>query len=147
MNEKKKSEKKVEEEEKDQPEEQPSYYPLVLEWDEQGPDDVQQEPPVDVMYCGYCLITPCLFIQWQEEIERTDALLDPGENNRARRFRFYGNMTRELYGHLGKGIQKPLPCCFVQGARDFYPNDEAEGTYYTGFKPGPNGDGNGSNII
>jgi hypothetical protein len=94
---------------------QPSYYPPALEWDEQDPDDIQQEPPVDAMYCaGYCLITPCLFIQWQEEIERTDALLDPGENNRVRWFRFYRNMTREIYGHLGKGIGKPLPRCFVQ---------------------------------
>jgi hypothetical protein len=94
---------------------QPSYYPPALEWDEQDPDNIQQEPPVDAMYCaGYCLITPCLFIQWQEEIERTDALLDPGENNRVRWFRFYRNMTREIYGHLGKGIGKPLPGCFVQ---------------------------------
>jgi hypothetical protein len=98
------------------------------------------------MYCGYCFITPCLFIQWQEEIERTEALLDTGENNRVRRFRFYRNMTRELYGHLGKGVQKPLPRCFVQGARNLYPNNTAEGTY-TGFKPVLSGDGNGSNII
>jgi hypothetical protein len=145
--EKKKSENKVEEEEKNQPEEQPSYYPPPLEWDEQDPDDVQQEPPVDAFFCGYCLITPCLMIQWQEDIERTDAALyDPGENNRVRRFRFYRNMTRELYGHLGKGVRKPLPRCFVQGARDFYPNDEPEGTY-TGFKPAPSGNGNGPNII
>jgi hypothetical protein len=72
------------------------------------------------MYCQYCLITPCLFIQWQEEIERTDAQLYPEENKRAKRFRFYRRMTRELYGHLGKGVQKPLPRCFVQGARDLY---------------------------
>jgi hypothetical protein len=118
----------------------------ALEWDEQHPDNVQQEPPVDVMYCQYCLITPCLFLQWQEEIERTDALLYPEQNNSAKRFMFYRIMTKELYGHLGKGIRKPLPCCFVQGARDLYPNDEAEGTY-TGFKPGPSGDGDGSIII
>jgi hypothetical protein len=122
-------------------------YPKSPKWDDQDPDDVQQEPPPDAMFCGFCLITPCLMIQWQEDIERTDAALyDPGENNRVRRFRFYRNMTRELYGHLGKGVRKPLPPCFVQGARDLYPNDEAEGTY-TGFKRTREGNGDGSSAV
>jgi hypothetical protein len=66
QNEKKKGETMVQEEEEKQHKEEPSYYPPALEWDEQHPSDVQQEPPVDAMYCQYCLITPCLFIQWQE---------------------------------------------------------------------------------
>jgi hypothetical protein len=129
-----------------QKEEEEPYYPPVLEWDNQHPDDIQQEPPVDHMYCQLCLITPCLFLQWQEDIERLEALLYPEETNRAKRYIFYRRMTRELYGHLGKGIQKPFPCCFVQGARDLYPNGEAEGVY-TRIKCGPGGDGGGSFII
>ncbi len=114
--------------------------PTSPEWDDQDPDDVQQEPPVDPMYCQFCLITPCLFLQWQEEVERDEALMYPAETNKAKRFIFYRRMTRRLYGHLGKGIHKPLPHCFVQGARDLYPNGEAEGVY-TGFKQGRDGNG------
>ena len=126
-------------------EEEIPYSPPALEWDEQDPDDVQQEPPVDAMYCGFCLITPCLFIQWQEDILRSEAYRDPGETNRAKRFIFYLMISRELFGHLGKGVRKPLPRCFVQGARELYPTSEAEGVY-TGFKRGPGGDGGGSSI-
>ena len=126
-------------------EEEIPYSPPALEWDEQDPDDVQQEPPVDAMYCGFCLITPCLFIQWQEDILRSEAYRDPGETNRAKRFIFYRMISRELFGHLGKGVRKPLPRCFVQGARELYPTSEAEGVY-TGFKRGPGGDGGVSSI-
>jgi hypothetical protein len=115
-----------------------------LEWDDQHPDGVQQEPHVDYMYCQFCLISPYLFLQWQEDIESSEALLYPEERNRAKQFIFYRRMTRELYGHLGKGIRKPLPPCFVQWARDLYPNGEAEEGVYTGFKHGPGGDGGGS---
>jgi hypothetical protein len=52
----------VQEEEDKQHKKEP-YYPPAIEWDEQHPDDVQQEPPVDTMYCQYYLITPCLFLQ------------------------------------------------------------------------------------
>jgi hypothetical protein len=94
----------VQEEEEKEHKEEPSYYPPALEWYEQHPGDVQQEPPVDVMYCQYCLIIPCLYVKPQKEIERTDALLYPEHNNRAKRLMFYHRMTRELYGHIGKGV-------------------------------------------
>jgi hypothetical protein len=121
-------------------------YPTSPKWDDQDPDDVQQEPPPDAMFCGFCLITPCLMIQWQEDILRSEAHMDPGETNRVKRFNFYRTMTRELYGHLGKGVRKPLPTCFVQGARDLYPNGEAEGAY-TGFKRARDGNGDGTDIV
>jgi hypothetical protein len=47
-------------------------------------DDVQQEPPVDAIYCGFCLITPCLFLQWQDDIEGSEPHMDPEETNRAK---------------------------------------------------------------
>jgi hypothetical protein len=52
------------------------------------------------MYWQFCLITPCLFLQWQEDIERLEALLYPEETNRAKQYIFYCRM----YGHLGKGV-------------------------------------------
>jgi hypothetical protein len=131
----------VQEEEEEEP-----YSPWALEWDDQHPDNLQQEPPIDVMYCGFCLITPSLLFQWQEDIERSEALMYPEETNRAKRCIFYCRMMRELYGHIGKGVHKPLPHCFVQGARELYPNSKAEGVY-TRFKRGPDSDGGGSSII
>jgi class 3 adenylate cyclase len=136
---KKKGEPKVKKEEEE------PYNPPAPEWDEQDPDNIEQEPPVDPLYCQFCLYTPCLFLQWQEDIEQAERLMYPDKTNRAKRFIFYRRMTRELYGHLGKGVRKPLPRCFVQGARDLYPNGEAEDVY-TGFKRGPGGDGDESSI-
>jgi hypothetical protein len=77
-------------------------YPTSPKWDDQDPDNVQHEPPVDAMFCGFCLITPCLFMQ--EDILRSEAHMDPGKTNRVKQFNFYQTMTRELYGHLGKGV-------------------------------------------
>jgi hypothetical protein len=42
-------------------EEEKSYSPPALKWHEQHPNHVQQELPVDAMYCGFCLVTPCLY--------------------------------------------------------------------------------------
>jgi hypothetical protein len=126
-------------------EEETDQYPSAPEWDDQDPEDIEQEPPVDPTYCRFCLFTPCLFLQWQEDIEQAERLMYPNETNRAKRFIFYRRMARELYGHLGKGVRKPLPRCFVQGARDLYPEDEA--VDYTGFKHAGDGNGDGSVII
>jgi hypothetical protein len=41
-------------------------YPTAPKWDDQDPDNVQQEPPMDQTYCSFCLRTPCLFLQWQD---------------------------------------------------------------------------------
>jgi hypothetical protein len=137
----KKSESVLQEEEEEEP-----YSPPALKREERHPNNNQQQPPVDAMYCGFCLITPCLFLQWQKDIERSEAHMDPEETNRLKRFNFYRRMRRELYGHLGKGVCKPLPHCFVQEARELYPNNKAEDVY-TGLKRGPGGDGGGSSII
>jgi hypothetical protein len=38
-------------------------YPPAPKWDDQDPDEVQQEPPVDpTYYCRFCLRMPCLFL-------------------------------------------------------------------------------------
>jgi hypothetical protein len=65
----------VQKEETDTVEEEGPYYPPALEWDNQHPNDVQQEPPVAPTYCHFCLCTPCLFLQWQEELERYKEIL------------------------------------------------------------------------
>jgi hypothetical protein len=106
--------------------------PPSPEWDDQDADDVPQEPPVDPTYCRFCLHTPCLFLQWQDELERCVEIMHPDESNKAKRYHMYRRMTREFNGHLGKGSRKPLPDCFVQGLRDLYP--EREQLDYTGFK-------------
>jgi hypothetical protein len=126
-------------------EEEEPYSPPALEWDEQDPNEVQQEPPVDPLYCRFCLSTPCLFLQWQEEMEQSERLMYPYKTNRAKRLIFYQRVPRELNGHLGRGARKPLPHCFVQGARDLYPNGVADDVY-TGFKRGPGGAGDESSI-
>jgi hypothetical protein len=92
-------------------------YPTSPKWDDQDPDDVQQEPPPDAMFCGFCLITPCLMIQWQEDILRSEAHMDPGKTNRVKRFNFYQTMTRELYAISARAFVSPcLPAsCKEQG--------------------------------
>jgi hypothetical protein len=121
-------------------------YPTAPEWDDQDPDDVQQEPPIDSTYCHICLQTHCLFLQWQEDLEASVEIMYPEETNRAKRYHMYRRMSRELNGHLGKGNRKPLPGCFTQGLRDLYP--EGEGKKCTGFKhPRDDGNGDGSIII
>jgi hypothetical protein len=43
-------------------------HPSTLEWDDRPAKDLPQEPPVDPMYCRLCLKTPCVFLQWQDEL-------------------------------------------------------------------------------
>jgi hypothetical protein len=45
-------------------------YPPSTKWDDQDPDGVPQEPPVDSTYCRFCLCMLCMFLQWQDELER-----------------------------------------------------------------------------
>jgi hypothetical protein len=140
----------LEEEETDKIEEEGPFpdgqYLSAPEWDDQDPEDVQQEPPVDPTYCRFCLRTPCLFLQWQDELERCVEIMYPEEMNRAKkRYHMYRRMSRELHGHLGEGTHKALPGCFVQGLRDLYPEGKAMG--YTGFKHAGDGNGDGSVII
>jgi hypothetical protein len=57
-------------------------YPLAPEWapvwDDRPAEDIPQEPPVDPMYCGYCLKTPCIFLQYhQNELERIVEIMYP----------------------------------------------------------------------
>jgi hypothetical protein len=113
-------------------------YPAPVEWDDRPNEDLPQEPPVDPMYCRLCLKTPCVFLQYQDELERVVEIMYPEESNRTKRYHMYRRMSRELHGPLGKGRRKPLPKCFVQGFRDLYP-DEADN--YTGFRGDHNDEG------
>jgi hypothetical protein len=45
-------------------------YPTAAKGDDQDPNKVQQEPPVDPTYCCFWLHTSCLFLQWQDKLER-----------------------------------------------------------------------------
>jgi HD-GYP domain-containing protein (c-di-GMP phosphodiesterase class II) len=105
------------------------------ECDDRDADDLPEEPPIDWMYCSYCLQTPCVFLQYQDEMERIVEVMYQQESNRTKRYHLYRRMSQELHGPLGKGCRKPLPKCFVQGFRDLYP-DEADN--YTGFRDGQN---------
>jgi hypothetical protein len=78
-------------------------YPPAPEWDDQDPDNVPQEPPVNRTYCRFCLRMPCLFLQWQDELKRCVEIMHPEETNRAKRYHMYHRMLREFNGHLGKG--------------------------------------------
>ena len=110
-------------------------YPAAPEWDDRPAEDLPQEPPVDLFYCAHCLKTPCVFLQYQDEMERVVEIMCPEETNKVKRYHMYRRMSRELHGPLGKGCCKPLPKCFVQGFRDLYPDEEDK---YTGFRYGGN---------
>jgi hypothetical protein len=102
------------------------------QWDDRPDEDLPQEPPVDPLYCKFCTKTPCVFLEWQEEIERIVEVMYPLEPNKTKRYHMYRRMSRELHGPLGRGCRKPLPHCFVHGFRDLYPDEK-----YTGFRDGP----------
>jgi hypothetical protein len=119
--------------------------PEEPEWDDQDPNDLEQEPPVDPLYCGFCLATPCLFLQWEDELTTCVDILHSEASNKAKRFHMYRHMSRRLHGPMGPGRREPLPGCFVQGLRDLYPQDDP--TTYTGFKHARDGDAGDGTII
>jgi hypothetical protein len=141
------SEDESEEEEEEEEEETRCERPVIQhpEWDDRPDADLPQQPPVDKMYCGFCLQTPCCFLQYQEELERSVEVLCPaGSTNKAKRYHMYRWLSRELNGHLGKDCRKPLPECFVQGLRNLYPEEDPGD--YKGFSYGTGQDGDGSII-
>jgi hypothetical protein len=90
------------------------------------------------MYRRFCVKTPCVFLQYQDELERIVEVMYPQEPNNMKGYHMYRRMSNELHVHLGKGVRKPLPMCFVQGFRELYPDVEDN---YTGFRDGPNDEG------
>jgi hypothetical protein len=44
-------------------------YPLALEW------GLPQEPLLNSMYCSFCLKTYCVFLQYQDELERVAEIM------------------------------------------------------------------------
>ena len=117
---------------------QDNNYPPAPEWDDQSESDLPQEHPVHPLYCRFCLKTPCVFLQYQDELERVVEIMYPEETNKVKRYHMYRRMSRELHGPLGKGCRKPLPKCFVQGFRELYPDEDGK---YTGFHYVGNDDG------
>jgi hypothetical protein len=113
------------------------------DFDDRAAADLPQEPPVDPYYCRFCLNTPCIFLQHQEELERIMEEMHPHATNRTKRFHMYRRMSRELNGPLGKGVRKRLPHCFVQGFRDLYPSEDDT---YTGYRDA-RCDGNDGSVI
>ena len=79
-----------------------------------------------------CAKSPCVFLEWQEELERHVDIMYPEVSNKAKRYHMYRHMLRKLHGHMGKGKRKRLPSCILQGLRDLFPSEE-----YVGFKPDP----------
>jgi DNA-directed RNA polymerase subunit M/transcription elongation factor TFIIS len=114
-----------------------SCYPTPPSLEEQEPDDLprqeNQEPPAeDEWHCPVCKNSPCLFLQYQDEVERQVDIMYPEVTNKQKRYHMYRHMSRRLHGHLGKGKRKPLPECFTRGLRELFPSED-----YVGFKPSP----------
>jgi hypothetical protein len=121
-----------------------SHYPPPPNLEEQIPNDLPQEenqeqPPEDEWFCLHCENSPCLFIQWQEELERHFDIMYPEVTNKAKRYHIYRHIfyfftfklhAWPLFGQGQSKGQKPLPGCFQQGPRDLFPSED-----YTGFKP------------
>jgi hypothetical protein len=85
-------------------------YPAPAEWDNCTTKDLPQEPPANCMYCSLCLKAPCVFLQYQDKLERVAEIMYPKESNRTKRYHMY----QHHMSHKSCG-----PCkCFVQGFRD-----------------------------
>jgi hypothetical protein len=89
-----------------------SCYPTPPRLEEQGLDNLareeNQEPPAeDEWHCPVCKNSPCLFLQYQEELERHVDIMYPKVTNKQKRYHMYRHMSRRLHGHLGKGLS---PC-------------------------------------
>jgi hypothetical protein len=113
-----------------------SCYPPPPVLEEERPEDlpiqVDQEEPSDEWYCPHCRKSPCLFLQWEEDLDRHVDIMYPEVSNVAKRFHMYRHMSRQLHGPLRKGERKKLPECFETGLRSMFPSDR-----YVGFKPSP----------
>ena len=114
-----------------------SEYPTPPVLEEQVPEDLpkeeNEEPPAeDEWHCPACMNSPCLFLQYQDELERHVDIMYPEVTNKQKRYHMYRHMSRRLHGHLGKGKRKPLPECFTRGLRELFPSED-----YVGFKPSP----------
>ena len=111
-----------------------TQYPTPPFLDEQEPDDLPRPEedlePEDTIthWCPMCAKSPCVFLEWQEELERPVNIMYPEVSNKAKRYHMYLHMSAKLDGHMGKG--KCLPSCVSQGLRDLFPSEE-----YVGFKP------------
>jgi hypothetical protein len=113
-------------------------YPTPPRLEEQVPDDLpreeNQEPPAeDEWFFPVCKNLLCLFLQYQDKLERHVDIMYPEVTNKQKRYHImYCHMSRRLLGHLGKGKRRPLPECFTQGLRELFPSED-----YVGFKPSP----------
>jgi hypothetical protein len=111
-----------------------SCYPPPPVLEEERPEDlplqVDQDEPCDEWYCKHCRKSPCLFLQWEEELDAHVDIMYPEVSNVAKRFHMYRYMSRQLHGPLKKGERKRLPECFETGLRAMFPSDR-----YVGYKP------------
>ena len=124
-----------------------SHYPPPPILEEEMPDDLPQEeneetPTEDEWLCLLCGKSPCLFLQWQEELERVVDIMYPEVTNKAKRYHMYRHMSRQLHGPSGKHNRKPLPICFSNGLRDLFPSKDYVGFQPSPFQSGPRGDCN-----
>jgi hypothetical protein len=83
--------------------------PAVLK--EQVPDDLpcqeDQETLPDEWYFPLCGKSPCLFLQWEEELDQIVDFMYPKVSNVVKRFHMYRHMTHKLHGPLRKGDVNP----------------------------------------
>ena len=121
-----------------------SQYPTPPDLESQIPDDLprqeEQDEPHDEWICETCNNSPCLFLQWQEEMDRIVDIMAPEVTNDQKRYHMYHHMSCRLHGTLGKGNRKPLPLCFTQGVKELYPSDSYTGYKQNPFDSGPRGD-------
>jgi hypothetical protein len=114
-------------------EEDPGQEPFL---ESQIPDDLPRQedqdepPPEDEWECPSCKMSPCLFIQAQEEVERVVSFMAPETSNVSKRFHLYRHWTMKLHGRLAKHDRRRLPECFELGLRELYPSGE-----YRGYQP------------
>jgi hypothetical protein len=111
-----------------------SVYPPPPVLEEEVRDDHprqedQEEPTEDEWYCPHCRKSPCLFLQWEEELDRHVDIMYPEVSNVAKWFHMYHHMSHQLHGPLRKGERKKLLGCFETGLRAMFPID-----WYVGFK-------------
>ena len=96
-----------------------------------NPSEEQEPPPEDPWYCPRCGNSPCLFLQWQEELESIVDIMYAENTNKSKRYHMYRHIAHKYHGPMGKGQRAPLPGCCEQGLKDLFPSKE-----YTGFKYG-----------
>jgi hypothetical protein len=73
-------------------------------FEERMPDNMpptEEEEPKDEWYCPHCRSSPCVFLQYQNELERQVNIMYPEVTNKQKRYHVYRHMSRRLYSHLG----------------------------------------------